>query len=128
MSVTTLGNGADAVIRSITASEGSEEFQRVVDIDSCLALGLSVDGRSLCAWKDGGEEALAVPIREALNDLKEAFSWEDKLVVMDMGHHHAAVFDTAYRRLGMSVPWQFYNLRDLNSFEAHAREHYVRQA
>lgn len=129
VSITTLGNGADAVIRSITASGANEdEFERVVDIDSCLALGLTVDGRSLCAWKDGGEEAIAVPLREALLDLQNAFSWEDTHVLMNMGLHHAAVLDTAYRRLGLNAPWQFYNLRDILSFEDKACEQYVRQA
>ncbi len=116
VSIVTLGNGADAVIWSIKAEgEGRDNFERVIDIDSCLDAGLQVDGRSLLDWKLNNEDIgrLAVPLADALKDLRDAFAWEDALVWMDMSVHHAAVLDTAYRRLRLQPPWQFYNLRDL---------------
>ena len=122
ISIITLGNGADAVIRmikaiSFDATTGAmfDKFQRVIDIDSCLKAGMQVDGRSLLAWKDSGEEPTPVHLNEALLDLRDAFIWEETRIWTDITLHAAAVLDTAYRKSNLSVPWEFYNLRDAGS-------------
>lgn len=121
ISVTTLGNGANAVIRTITAvsfdiesNDVFDEFQRTIDIDSCLESGLTVDGRSLLQWKDStNEEPVSVHLNDALFDLRDAFAWEDARVWVNITQHSAAVLDTAYRQSALAVPWRVWNLRDV---------------
>ncbi|WP_018609540.1 3'-5' exoribonuclease domain-containing protein [Uliginosibacterium gangwonense] len=117
ISAKTLGTGTDAVIYSISAiSFNGERFQRFIDIDSCLNLGLTVDGRSISTLVDeGGHDGMTVSLQQALMDLREFTAWEEVTVWLDMAQHTAAQLDTAYRRAGLSLPWRFWNLRDINT-------------
>lgn len=126
VSIDTLGGAADAAIVAISAlsfdphgTAVSEVFHRSVDIDSCLLIGMSVDGKGIRHWAeimDLNDPRIPLPIQVALLELQLSFDWQNATVWMDLGGNHAAVLDTAHRKNHSRTPWAFYNLRDVTTY------------
>lgn len=119
----TMGTENDAAIISIGAVEFgidsiSREFYRVVNLQSCMDIGLTVTPSTIQWWMDQSEEAKAVFHEEPSSiglALEEFAGWVDcglydkrELCVWGNG----AVFDnvilaTAYRVLDLKKPWTY---------------------
>ena len=126
--IETLSTAANSVIMSIGAvafdADGlHEEFYAVVNIDSCVSLGLTVEGKTIAWWLDQGIEARAIfletglPLPSVLKALAGAFVWKDTLLWCNGLAFDLPILDSAYRACGMSVPWAYYNGRDYRTIK-----------
>lgn len=124
----TLGNTPNSVIIAIGAvkfdREGlGSEFYAVIDAESCIHIGLTMDTSTVMWWLKQSNEARAAfdrngtPIMSALNDFREFCSVDDKM------WGNGAAFDNvilsnAYRKALSIPPWQFYNDRCYRTLKA----------
>ncbi len=121
----TLGNNSRSVILSIGAVEFDETglgstFYMAVDPESCVRAGLTMDVSTVMWWMKQSEEA-----RAAFNRSKEnlayalnAFSTfvtncagSDAKVWGNGATFDNVILDSAYRAVGSTKPWQFWNDR-----------------
>ncbi len=128
--IETLGNGPTSVIISIGAvafdpdSDAiGENFHQLINIDSCIRAGLTIDGSTIQWWMTQPDAA-----RELFNELDEhglsihsalglLRSWMlniSKAPFFWCNHpsFDAAILDNAYRRCDTKAPWQYYNVKD----------------
>ena len=117
----TMGNSARAAIIAIGAvkfdkSGLGSEFYEVVDLQSSVNLGLTMDTSTVLWWMKQGDTARAafdrkgMPITIAL----KAFSdWmeTDQPVWGNGASFDNVILSTAYRLAGMDQPWKFWNDR-----------------
>ena len=121
----TLGTAPGSVILSIGAvlfdANGiGKEFYCVVSKDSCLMHGLTIDQSTLDWWKKQSDEARKVLIEAESPD---ALSLTDALerlarfipanarIWSNGANFDQPLLDVAYRALGQSVPWKYFNSR-----------------
>lgn len=126
----TMSTGDDAVLTGIGAvefnietGERGREFYEKVDIQSCLDLGMTVDGSTIYWWLEQSEAARM----ELIRDRKSI-----QQVLFKMSHWFAAChpnfqiwgngksFDlpklrTAFTKVSQSTPWHYYNERDVRT-------------
>jgi hypothetical protein len=139
--IETMGNLSYSAIVSIGAvefdietGETGKEFYRVVDLQSCLDLGMKVNGDTILWWLRQSEEArmeLMHPdkckITTALWDFTFFCSthyqvWGNS-ARFDMGLLH-----NAYEKAGISIPWNFAKercVRTLVSFAPEIKKNYA---
>lgn len=119
----TMGNNVNSAIIAIGAvkfcSKGIvDKFQTIVDLQSCLNIGLEVDGSTIIWWMSQDEDARlqfskeGVHIKQALLLFSEWVGNNDDTEVWGNG----AAFDNtilsnAYRKCGLVKPWKFWNDR-----------------
>jgi DNA polymerase III epsilon subunit-like protein len=134
----TLGTSSDSVILSIGAvrfnSDGDEigeKFYRRIDIDSCLEYGLRVSGRTLVWWLEQEYEArMAItrdegdPLAQVLDDLSH-FIQPDDCIWGNGAAFDNAILTYAFHKVGIKVPWKFWNDRCFRTMKALNR-HVVR--
>lgn len=105
------------------AKSGPQTFYRNVDAQSCIDLGLRVDGSTVMWWftkEDSARRALADPKPEPIGQVLAAFgSWYRSHAVRykTCVWSHGATFDIpiiseAYARLGHKAPWEFWDCND----------------
>lgn len=94
------------------------------DIDSCLDLGMTIDGSTVAWWFEQGDfarnEAVRKPrfhIKKVLNDLAQWMESVEPIREQRYVWSHGATFDIpilgeAYRLAGRNRPWDFRNARD----------------
>ena len=121
----TLGTAPGSVILSIGAvlfdANGiGNEFYCVVSKDSCLMHGLTIDQSTLDWWEKQSPEA-----RKVLSEAEsvDALSLTDALerlarfiplnarIWSNGANFDQPLLDVAYRALGRSAPWKYYNSR-----------------
>lgn len=127
----TLDNKPSAIILSIGAvafdpntGRLGEEFYQVINTDSCRRAGLTESEDTVAWWKQQSEEAKQV-LHEAEAEtschlLKALIGFKDWLQPFKLSRvkvwGNGSDFDnpiltTAYSKVGMSLPWRFYNNR-----------------
>lgn len=128
----TMGTGLNSAIVAIGAVEFSVEdgldrsFYQTVDLQSCLGVGLQVDGPTVMWWlkqSDAARHALqlnAVPVMEALRRFAD---WcgphpQDVLVWGNGAAFDNALLRNAYNRCFMTAPWRYGNDRCYRTLKA----------
>lgn len=123
LDVAALGNAPGSVILAIGAvsfedSGVRNEFYINVDLDSCLAAGLSIDKRNLTWWleeSDLSREVLksdGVPLDTALSMLTKAFDWRYCKVWCNGLDRQLPPLAHAYKLCNQREPWAYFNARD----------------
>lgn len=127
----TMGTGAGAVLLSIGAvkfgADGlGEEFYTVIDVDSCMKAGLTVDASTLVWWMKqsaAARKAITRSDSESLFDALTAFTKfvGDKKTAKIWGN--GASFDNpilsrAYSAINLEQPWDFWNDRCYRTVKA----------
>lgn len=121
--IETLGTRSTSVILSIGAVAFDDTalgntYHTRIDIDSCLAAGLTVDGRTIQWWMEQPDNArqlfqrAAEPLKHALLDFTHAFDWDDTLVWCNGMNFDLPILENAFNAVGVAVPWKYYNGRD----------------
>jgi hypothetical protein len=127
----TLGTSANSVILSIGAvrfdAHGSaigETFYRRISIDSCLAHGMTVSGRTLLWWIGQSDDARmsiagddGEDIEVVLKDLGEFIQEDDRVWGCGAAFDNA-LLTQAYESVGLQVPWKYYNNRCYRTLKA----------
>lgn len=125
--IETLGTEPGCVILSVAAVRFnletgviSDRFMKVVDIDSCIKLGLGVDGGTLTWWFNQSEEARehlkgkSNTIKSVLHSLSQFFRFGDQ-VWGNSARFDLGILADAYGKIGYELPWQFWNERDVRT-------------
>ena len=125
--IETLGTEPGCVILSVAAVRFnletgviSDKFMKVVDIDSCIKLGLGVDGGTLTWWFNQSEEARehlkgkSNTIKSVLHSLSQFFRSEDQ-VWGNSARFDLGILADAYKKVGKKLPWDFWNERDVRT-------------
>jgi hypothetical protein len=132
----TLGHTTTAAIASIGAVyfnpdgdlpaladlPSSDRFYAVINLDSCLSYGLTVDGSTVAWWlrqQDAQRHEIAGAV-ETGQDLRGAMRWLTvwcRALSLNRVWSHGASFDIpileyAAKRVGYSLPWHFKDVRD----------------
>ena len=132
--IETLGNSTTSVILSIGAVEFDpdsdaigEGFHVLVNIESCLTKGLTVNASTVCWWMTQSEEA-----RDIFNKQSESLHLTAALYALSqymLGKSNApivwangtdfdlAILQNAYRKVDLDQPWAYYNGRDYRTIK-----------
>jgi len=129
----TLATSTDATILTIGAVKfdpfgkdieepAMDSFYVRVDLDSCDELGLAVNDDTIAWWaqqsKEAQDEAFGtegrIHIREAMDKLYK-FCWGAKRVWSNGAAFDIPICETAYKRLNKSIPWSFWQVRDVRT-------------
>lgn len=123
--IETLGTAPGSAILSIGAvvfgPEGlGDTFYAPILLQSCVAVGLTIDPNTIAWWMQQSDEARAAAFKsdaDALSDVLEQFTCWFGLVGAERPWCHGATFDVpllevAYKACGLQAPWRFYNVRD----------------
>jgi DNA polymerase III epsilon subunit-like protein len=120
----TMGNGSTAAIVAIGAVKfsakglGLEEFYEVIDLNSSVQAGLTIDPDTLMWWMKQSDEARKaltgknVPLFKALKEFSRFVGNSGEAKIWGNG----ASFDNpilanAYRAVNLEQPWRFWNDR-----------------
>ena len=138
--IETMGNSSGSAIISIGAikfnidtGETGEEFYKVVDLQSCLDLGLTMDAPTVLWWMQQSEEARkdftlkGVSIQKALEDFSKFFDKDSYEVWGNSARFDLGILNDAYNKLGKDIPWKYYNercVRTLVSFNFSIKKDY----
>jgi exodeoxyribonuclease VIII len=132
----TLGTKSGCVVLSIGAvlfdrptGAISKEFYRVIDIQSCLAAGLTIDQSTWNWWLQQSDEARVILFDKKAQQLKNVL-YDFDLFLSDITYKKQDIklwgngsdFDqpilsTCYDKLGMTQPWIYYNNRCHRTFK-----------
>jgi hypothetical protein len=129
----TLATSTDATILTIGAVKfdpfgkdieepAMDSFYVRVDLDSCDELGLAVNDDTIAWWaqqsKEAQDEAFGtdgrIHIRDAMDQLYK-FCWGAKRVWSNGAAFDIPICETAYKRLNKSIPWSFWQVRDVRT-------------
>lgn len=131
----TLGNKSNAAILSIGAvefnletGETGREYYKVVDLDSCLEAGLSINGSTFYWWMQQSEEARKRICEkgEHISQVLGDFSiWMEGCINRVNIWGNGARFDIgiledAYVAIHLKTPWYFRSERDVRTLVAFA--------
>lgn len=135
----TFNNTPDSVICAIGATEFDPEsgalgrtFYRVVDPQSCVELGMTIGADTVKWWLRQTDEARVAISKPGGDHIKSALrDFVSFVENMDCSAKHVrvwgngAAFDNvilagAFRRAGMSTPWEFWNDRCFRTLKAMA--------
>ena len=140
----TMGNKSNAVIVSIGAvefdietGELGKEFYERIDLQSCLDVGLIVNGSTLYWWLQQSEAARNEICKKG-NDLRSALvlfntfmifenDFKDIQIWGNGARFDIGILEDAYTALKLGTPWNFRNERDVRtlvSFAPQVKEHY----
>lgn len=125
--IETLGTEPGCVILSVAAVRFnmetgviSDRFMEVVNIDSCIKLGLGIDGGTLTWWFNQSEEARehlkgkSDTIKSVLHSLSQFFRSGDQ-VWGNSARFDLGILADTYKRVGEKLPWNFWNERDVRT-------------
>lgn len=131
----TLGKGNDAPVVAIGAVAFNpfngviaDKFYARVDMEDACRFG-TLDANTVRWWLQQSDEARAeiyepggVPLAVALQDFWTFFTAQGECPVWGNGPtFDITILETAYKNVGMIVPWQFWNVRDCRTIEALAK-------
>ena len=138
--IETMGNKSFAAIVSIaavefdiTTGETGNEFYENVSLDSCLQSGLKVDASTVLWWMQQSEDArtkfVQSPIHLAEALQKFTFFCKPNLAVWgNSNRFDLGILENAYSVLSLSIPWKFWNERDVRtlvSFRPEIKDEHV---
>ncbi len=116
----TMATHSNAAIVAIGAVRFNGELQdtyyQVIDLQSCLQVGLEVNGDTIKWWlqqEDAARKAITEPnivLTQALTDFS-IWLGEDALVWGNGASFDNAILANAYYRAGIPLPWTHYNNR-----------------
>lgn len=122
--IETLGLEPGAAILSIGAVRFDTDgvgatFERNIDLESCQDAGLTIDAGTLEWWLQQDTDAQHVltggePLADALGDFKAFYEFADEIWANSPAfdcEHLAAAYDA----VGGSVPWEYYEQRDVRT-------------
>ena len=126
--IETMGTKSFSSIISIGAVEFDIEsgktgrvFYCNVDLQSCIDAGLVMDADTVIWWMKQSELARsklidggALKLKEALSRFSE-FIKSDNKVWGNSARFDLGLLENAYSKLGMDVPWKFWNERDVRT-------------
>lgn len=125
--IETLGTEPGCVILSVAAVRFnletgviSDRFMKVVSIDSCIKLGLGIDGGTLTWWFNQSEEARehlkgnSNTIKSVLHSLSQFFRSNDQ-VWGNSARFDLGILAEAYKKVDKKLPWDFWNERDVRT-------------
>lgn len=133
--IETLGTGCNSVIVSIGAiqfdietGETQREYYKRIDIDSCLKHGMHVSGATIRWWMNLQEESrleLALGGEDISMVLQDFSSFikdlgDDAKVWSNGLRFDVALLNDAYNKIGIDVPWNFRNERDVRTLVSFA--------
>lgn len=124
----TLGNGSNSAIVAIgavkfdtTTGELGEEFYQLIHPESCAKAGLVIDASTVLWWLKQSEEARAAfadesemaPLAQALERFTDFCGGPSNgLRIWGNGaDFDNVILANAYKAVGMTPPWQFFNNR-----------------
>ena len=117
----TLGTSSDSVVLAVGAVEFSEAgigrtFYEVIDPQTCVDAGLRIDASTVMWWMQQSDEARAgvcragLPLDVVLRYFREWLP-QGAPVWGNGATFDNVIWGNAYRKLGESQPWAFYNDR-----------------
>jgi hypothetical protein len=122
----TMGTSPDAAIIAIGAVSFNDDqitsrFYEVIDLDSCVDAGGIMEASTVLWWlvqSDAARNAITEPGVSLLTALQHFNQWcmsigdKDDLQVWGNGSDFDNVLlNATYRRMGMALPWYYYNNR-----------------
>jgi hypothetical protein len=125
----TLGKTAGCIVLTIGAVEFDstriiKEFEVSIDPRDSQACGCHMDADTVMWWLDQSkkaQEALtankALPLGQALNELTEAFNWQNKRVWCNGASFDFPILTGLYAKFGVQAPWAFYNEMDMRTIK-----------
>jgi hypothetical protein len=132
----TLGNGENGVIPILCAvkfdpvnGEVGEAFYRNIDVHEQIESGREVDADTIAWWFNQGDDARAMlmmsgdPMEIVLHDFRR-FLGENAIVWANGGDFDFPKLRHAYGDRGRSVPWKFWNQRDMRTVLALSKERF----
>ena len=117
----------------IETGKTGKEFYVNVDLQSCIDLGLIVNGSTIMWWLKQNEKArkaltekAALPIQKALLHFSE-FCNKEYQVWGNSARFDCGILQNAYNKAGIPIPWDFRKercVRTLVSFNPEIKESY----
>lgn len=128
----TMGNCSNSVICSIGAvqfdiksGKTGWEFYVNIDIDSCLDIGLIVNGGTIKWWLLQNETARNDLAKNKCIDIKQALTMFNEYMNSINGHDiniwgngvrfDVGILEDAYNKSGINIPWNFRLERDVRT-------------
>lgn len=135
----TLGTKSNSVILSIGVVQFDlignmlDRFHEGIEIQSCLDVGLQVDGGTIAWWLDQKHENIQrlnslskSPLYIVLNALEDCFKLADKLYMWSHGSNFDLVLlENAYKAISREVWWEYRNVRDTRTLFDLANYEYI---
>lgn len=138
--IETMGNESFSSIVSIGAVEfdietgdTGKEFLININLQSCLDLGLIVNGSTIMWWMEQNEQAregltqsYSVSIKEALEQFTQ-FCTKEYQVWGNSARFDLGILQNAYNKAGIPIPWDFRKercVRTLVSFKPEIKENF----
>lgn len=125
--IETMGNINNSAIVSLSAVKfdiktgfKGEIFHRLVNLQSCLDIGLEVNGSTIMWWLDKSDEARNFlkgenyHIKEVLNDFSD-FCTVDHEIWGNSPRFDLGIIQNAYNKLKLPIPWDFRKERDVRT-------------
>ena len=145
LDIETMGNESYSSIISIAAvefdintGETGRTFYNKVSLQSCLDLGLKVNGDTILWWMEQSDEARkeiynesqTVHVVKALSDLREFIVGNNYQIWGNSARFDCGILQNAYEKAGIFLPWDFRNercVRTLLSFAPEIKKNYQRK-
>ena len=130
----TMGTSSTSAIIAIGAVKFSmqdgiiDKFYRSVDLQSCIDLGLTIDGDTLMWWMQQSEEARSQfrlkgnPLYNVLNEFSLWLGNSDYKIWGNGAAFDNAILANAYKACKLPQPWKFWNdrcYRTVKSINSH---------
>lgn len=136
LDIETMGTSSNSAIVSIGAVEFNLEtgeigrtFYRNVDLQSCLDLGLHVEGSTVSWWLKQTQEAresldkhMKYSLPVALLNLSDFIDKNNYYVWGNSARFDCGIIADAYKAIQVNLPWRFFNERDVRTLVSFAPE------
>lgn len=138
--IESMGNTSESAIISIGAvkfdiktGETGEEFYTIIDLQSCLDIGLTMDASTVLWWLQQSDAARkeftkkGVSIVKALEDFSAFLIDSNCEIWGNSARFDLGLLNDAYNKLKKPIPWKYYNercVRTLVSFNRTIKNDY----
>lgn len=128
LDIETLGTNPGCVVLSIGAVEFDESnigktFHVHIDVESCVAQGLTIEPRTVMWWMEQSDDARkailtqGVKLEEALELFSKAFNWKDKRVWCNGASFDFPILKALFEATGRKLPWAYYHEMDFRTIK-----------
>ena len=115
-----------AVIFDLETGKIIREFDDVVDLNSCLEIGLEVNANTIYWWLSQDKEAINSitkdkghirSVLKGLTDFIKSVELDNDAepIVWSNGRFDFGILSNAYQAIKMKVPWKYWNERDVRT-------------